>query len=137
MNKMFLRLSALSCNESFVRTAVAAFMLSADPTVEEINDVKTAVSEAVTNAIVHAYPDGKGEIAVECELDEKYIKIVISDTGVGIKDVDEATRPFFTTKECDERAGLGFTVMRSFMDGLEVRSSLGEGTTLTMIKRIA
>lgn len=137
MNKMTLKVSALSVNESFVRTAVAAFMISADPSLEQINDVKTAVSEAVTNAIVHAYPDGDGEIVVECELDKKYIKIVVSDTGVGIEDIKQATKPFFTTGISEERAGLGFTVMRSFMDELEVDSERGVGTTVSMIKRIA
>lgn len=137
MNKMFLRVSAISCNESFVRTCVAAFMLSANPTVEEINDVKTAVSEAVTNSIVHAYPDGGGEITVECELTKEYIKIIISDFGIGIQSVDEALKPFFTTKGEEERSGLGFTIIKSFMDEFSIESKVSVGTTLTLTKRIA
>ncbi|MBO7369199.1 MAG: anti-sigma F factor [Clostridia bacterium] len=137
MNKMFLRVSAISCNESFVRTCVAAFMLGADPTIEEINDVKTAVSEAVTNSIVHAYPDGGGEITIECELTEDYIKIIISDFGIGIESVEKALTPFFTTKGDEERSGLGFTIIKSFMDEFSIESKVSVGTTLTLTKRIA
>ena len=137
MNRMFIKVSARSENEAFLRTCVAAFMLSADPTVDEINDVKTAVSEAVTNAIVHAYPDKEGEITLECELADNYIKITISDSGVGIESVDEALKPFFTTKGEEERSGLGFTIIRSFMDEFEIRSKINEGTTLVLKKRIA
>ena len=137
MNRMFIKVSARSENEAFLRTCVAAFMLSADPTVEEVNDVKTAVSEAVTNAIVHAYPDKEGEITLECELTDNYIKITISDYGVGIESVDEALKPFFTTKGEEERSGLGFTIIRSFMDEFEIRSKINEGTTLVLKKRIA
>ena len=137
MNKMTLKVSARSENEAFVRTVVSAFMLQLNPSIEEINDVKTTVSEAVTNAIVHAYPDKEGDIVVECELGERYIKIVISDSGVGIPCVELALQPFYTTKEDDERSGLGFTIMRSFMDEFEVVSSSGAGTRLIMTKKIA
>ena len=137
MNKMFLRVSAVSENESFVRTCVAAFMLPANPTVEELNDVKTAVSEAVTNSIVHAYPGMQGDITIECELTDEYIKIIISDFGVGIESIDEALKPFFTTKGEEERSGLGFTIIRSFMDEFQIDSKVDAGTTLTLKKCIA
>ena len=137
MNKMLLKVSALSENESFLRTAVSAFMLQLDPSIEEINDVKTTVSEAVTNCIVHAYPDGEGDITVSCELGDGYIKIIISDNGIGISDVGLALEPFYTTKGDEERSGLGFTIMRSFMDEFEVRSVKNVGTTLIMTKKIA
>ena len=137
MNKMTLKVSASSENEAFVRTVVSAFMLELNPSLEEINDVKTTVSEAVTNAIVHAYPDKDGEILIECELGEGYIKIVISDSGVGIPCVELALKPFYTTREDDERSGLGFTIMSSFMDEFEVISSSGAGTKVIMTKKIA
>lgn len=137
MNKMFLKVSAISENEAFLRTCVAAFMLSKNPTLEEVNDVKTAVSEAVTNAIVHAYPNGGGEITMECELTDDYIKIIISDFGIGIESVDQALKPFFTTKGDDERSGLGFTIIKSFMDEFDIESKLNEGTTLVLKKNIA
>ena len=137
MNKMFLKVSAISENEAFLRTCVAAFMLSKNPTVEEVNDVKTAVSEAVTNAIVHAYPNGGGEITMECELTDEYIKIIISDFGIGIESVDEALKPFFTTKRDEERSGLGFTIIKSFMDEFGIESKINEGTTLYLRKNIA
>lgn len=137
MNKMTLKISAVSENEAFVRTVVTAFMLQLNPTVEQLSDVKTTVSEAVTNCIVHAYPGGGGEITVECEAGDDYIKIEISDDGVGIPDVRRAIEPFFTTKESEERSGLGFTIMQSFMDEFEVLSELGAGTKLIMTKKIA
>ena len=137
MNKMTLKVSAVSENEAFVRTVVSAFMLQLNPSVEELSDVKTTVSEAVTNCIVHAYPDGDGEITVECETGSDYIKIIISDNGVGIPCVRLALEPFYTTKEDEERSGLGFTIMKSFMDEFEVVSSSGQGTRLIMTKKIA
>lgn len=137
MNRMSLTVDALSSNEAFVRTAVAAFMLQLNPSVEELSDVKTAVSEAITNAVVHAYPNGEGRIAVECETGDGYIKIVISDSGVGIRDVDKAVEPYYTTKPSEERTGLGFTIIGSFMDEFILTSREGEGTTLSMTKRVA
>lgn len=137
MNKMSLKVSAISKNEAFVRTVVSAFMLQLNPSVEQISDVKTTVSEAVTNAIVHAYPDGKGEIYVECEVGEDYITIVISDDGIGIPCISLALEPFYTTKESEERSGLGFTIMKSFMDDFKVYSTVGKGTRLVMTKKIA
>lgn len=137
MNRMNLTVSAISENELFVRTVISAFMLQLNPTVEQLNDVKTTVSEAVTNCIVHAYPNGQGEIKVECELGDDYIKIVISDNGIGIGNVEKAMQPFFTTKESEERSGLGFTIMKSFMDEFNVYSEENKGTILTMKKKIA
>ena len=137
MNEMFLKVSAISENEAFVRTCVAAFMLPSNPTIEIVNDVKTAVSEAVTNSVVHAYPEGNGEITVKCELNNDYIKISISDQGVGIENVAAATEAFFTTKGDEERSGLGFTVIKSFMDEVRISSEKGLGTTVEMLKRIA
>jgi len=137
MNKMTLKVSAVSENEAFVRTVVSAFMLQLNPSLEELSDVKTTVSEAVTNSIVHAYPDGKGEITVYCEAGDGFIKIEISDSGIGIPCVQLALEPFYTTKESEERSGLGFTIMKSFMDEFEVISSSGQGTKLIMTKKIA
>ena len=137
MNRMTLIIDAKSENEAFVRTAVAAFMLQLDPSVEELSDVKTAVSEAVTNAVVHAYPEEKGKITVECETDTNYIKISISDDGVGIADTKKALEPYFTTRPSEERAGLGFTIIRSFMDEFELYSSFGVGTKIVMKKYVA
>lgn len=137
INKMYLKVDAVSENEGFVRTVVAAFMLQLNPSVEELSDVKTAVSEAVTNAVVHAYPDNKGEIEIFCETGEKYIKIIISDNGVGILDTKKAVEPYFTTKPSEERTGLGFTIIRSFMDEFLLESREGAGTKLTMTKKVA
>lgn len=136
-NKMMLKVSAISENEALLRTCVAAFMLPNDPTVEVINDVKTAVSEAVTNSVVHAYPYGDGEITLICEMDDNYIKIEVRDDGVGIENVRQAVEPFFTTKAEDERSGLGFTVIKSFMDEVDIVSEPGVGTTVFMKKKIA
>ena len=136
-NKMILRISAISENEAFLRTCVAAFMLPSDPTVEVINDVKTAVSEAVTNSVVHAYPGCEGEITLVCEIDGNYINIEVRDEGVGIENVEMAVEPFFTTKAEDERSGLGFTVIKSFMDEVKITSERGVGTTVVMKKKIA
>ena len=125
-------------NESFARVAVAAFASPLDPTVEELTEIKTAVSEAVSNAVIHAYPDGEeGMVTVECAIDEdRRVTIVVSDNGVGIEDVEKAREPLFTTKPGEERSGMGFTVMESFMDRLEVESKPGAGTKVTMIKNL-
>ena len=125
-----------SKNEQVARACVAAFMLAKDPSVEEVNDVKTAVSEAVTNCVVHAYPEGPGDVILECSFEDDYILVSVTDYGVGIENVDEARKPFFTTKSDRERSGLGFTVIRSFMDEVEVRSEKGSGTSVFMKKRI-
>ena len=126
-----------SSNEGFARTAAACFAAQLDPTLEEINDIKTAVSEAVTNCIVHAYPDRLGRVSLRLRLfEDNSLEIQVKDWGVGIADVEEARRPMFTTGSA-ERSGLGFTIMESFMDALKVKSAPGKGTTVTMRKRIA
>ena len=122
-------------NESLARTVVAAFLARLDPTLEELGDVKTAVSEAVTNCIVHAYRDTIGLIYITVSVDGEMVKIRIRDKGCGIPDIAKAKEPLFTTGG-EERAGLGFAVMESFTDKLTVRSTVGKGTTVTMQKRI-
>lgn len=125
-----------SANESFARTAVAAFVSQLDPTIEEVNDIKTAVSEAVTNCIVHAYRNTVGKIYISCEIAEHGTVIIkIRDKGCGIENIKQAMEPLFTTVG-GERAGLGFAVMQSFTDGVRVRSKMGKGTTVIMKKRI-
>lgn len=125
-----------SANEGFARVAVAAFVARLDPTIEELNDIKTAVSEAVTNCIVHAYKEKIGNIYITAIIDGDNVIIRIRDRGCGIPDVEQAMEPLFTTGG-EERAGLGFAVMESFTDKLKVRSSVGKGTTVTMSKKIS
>lgn len=137
-NYMKLEFFSLSQNEAMARTAAAAFVAHLNPTIEEIADIRTAVSEAVTNSIVHGYRGSSGMVTMECELDDEHVLIVrISDEGHGIADVEQAMQPFFTTAEGLERSGMGFAVMEAFMDSLEVESELGSGTVVTMKKRIA
>ena len=136
VNHMRLSFLSNSSNEAFARAAVAAFLLPLDPTVAELADVKTAVSEAVTNAIVHAYPDITGIVYIEAKITEDRRVIVrIRDKGVGIADIAQAMEPLYTTAG-GERAGLGFAVMQSFSDKVRVRSTLGKGTTVTLEKVI-
>lgn len=136
-NEMTLTFSAVSENEAFARNAVAAFCVGLDPTVDQINDIKTAVSEAVTNAVVHAYEKkSNGYITVKTEIDENTVHIVVSDTGCGIEDIERAMQPFFTTKPDEDRSGMGFTVMESFMDGLTVTANSPSGTIVSMKKTI-
>ena len=136
-NQVSLEFPSRSANEGFARTAAACFAAQLDPTLEEINDIKTAVSEAVTNAIVHAYPDVLGKIVMKLRLREEHsLEIVVRDWGVGIPDVDRAREPLFTTGG-EERSGMGFTIMESFMDSLKVRSQPGKGTTVTMRRKVA
>ena len=126
-----------SVNEGFARAAAAAFAAQLDPTLEELGDIRTAVSEAVTNCIVHAYPDTIGRVTVKLRVREgNLLEIVVKDRGVGIADVERARTPLFTTGG-EERSGMGFTIMESFMDTLKVRSAPGKGTTVTMGRRIA
>lgn len=135
-NHFNLSIPAASANESFARACVSAFAAQLDPTIEEISDIKTAVSEAVTNCIVHAYETGMGKIYISAELVEpNAIKIKIRDKGRGIENIEKAMEPLYTTVG-GERAGLGFAVMLSFMDSVKVRSTLGKGTSITMIKKI-
>lgn len=136
-NCMKLTVPAISENEPFVRDAVAAFCVRLDPTLDQLSDIKTAVSEAVTNCIVHAYTGGEGEIEVECAACDGALHIRISDSGRGIEDVARALEPFFTTLEGDERSGMGFTIMQTFMSEFSVRSAPGEGTVVTMKKQIS
>ena len=136
-NYVTLEFPSRSANEGFARTAAACFAAQLDPTLEEVNDVKTAVSEAVTNAIVHAYPDTIGKAAMRLSLlDDHSLEIMVRDWGVGIEDVEQARAPLYTTGS-EERAGMGFTIMESFMDTLKVRSTPGKGTTVTMRRKIA
>ena len=135
-NYMILEFPSRSTNEAFARSAVACFAAQLDPTLEEINDIKTAVSEAVTNAIVHAYPDRLGKVALKLRLKEGGIlEILVRDWGVGIADVEQARTPLFTTGS-EERSGMGFTIMESFTDRMTVKSAPEHGTTVTLIKRI-
>ena len=136
-NSMKLSFEARSCNESFARAVVAAFILPLDPTVTEIADIRTAVSEAVTNAIVHGYPDTSGIVYIDAKITDKDILVVrVRDKGVGIADIAKAMEPLYSSS-CDERAGLGFSVMQSFTDQLKVRSSPGRGTVVTMYKQLS
>lgn len=135
-NEFRMTVDSRSVNEAFVRSTVAAFSAQLDPTIEEIADIKTAVSEAVTNCIVHAYAESLGKIYIYSAIfDDGRIKISIRDKGCGIEDIKKAREPLFTTLG-GERAGLGFAVMESFTDKLTVRSTRGKGTTVTMIKKI-
>ena len=136
-NQITLEFPSRSSNESFARVAAAGFAMQLDPTLDELGDIKTAVSEAVTNAIVHGYPAEYGRIVMKLRLrGENMLEIVVRDWGVGIENVEQARRPMFTTGT-DERSGMGFTIMESFMDSLKVKSAPGKGTTVTMRKRIA
>ena len=136
-NQVMLEFPSRSANEGFARAAAACFAAQLDPTLEEVNDIKTAVSEAVTNAIVHAYPDTIGKVIVKLRIrPEHMLEIVVKDWGVGIADVAQARIPLFTTGG-EERSGMGFTIMESFMDTLKVRSAPGKGTTVTMGRKIA
>ena len=135
-NYMILEFPSKSCNEAFARSAVACFAAQMDPTLEELGDIRTAVSEAVTNCIVHAYPDRMGMITLRCRiLKDNVLDIVVKDRGVGIPDVETARRPAFTTGGA-ERSGMGFTIMESFMTDLEITSKAGKGTTVHMRRRL-
>ena len=136
-NYMKITLAGYSRNESLARMCAAAFASQLDPTVEEINDIKAAVSEAVTNCIVHGYRDTIGDIDMTLRIiDDDTLYIKISDRGVGIEDVEQAMQPMFTTAPDEERAGLGFAVMESFTDSLRVKSAPGKGTSVTMTKKL-
>lgn len=136
-NEMTLAIPSRSSNEGFARTAVACFAAQMDPTLNELEDIKTSVSEAVTNAIVHAYPDRIGIVSIKVKIfSGNVLEITVKDQGKGIPDIDRARQPMFTTGG-EERSGMGFTIMESFMDKLTVRSTAGRGTTLVMKKKIA
>lgn len=136
-NETTLTFLSRSANEGFARTMAACFAAQLDPTLDEVNDIRTAVSEAVTNCIVHAYPDRLGKITMRLRtFEDNSLEILVKDTGIGIEDVAQARTPLFTTGN-EERSGMGFTIMESFMDGIRVRSTLGRGTTVVMNKRIS
>lgn len=137
-NHMKMQIPAYGKNESLARNVVAGFTVECSPTVSEINDIKTAVSEAVTNAVVHAYgAESESNLIEICaDIDDSVLTVSVRDFGRGIENVEEAREPFFTTKPDDERSGMGFTIIETFMDEMSVESRLGEGTTVTMRKRI-
>lgn len=135
-NYMILEFPSKSTNEAFARSAVSCFAAQLDPTMEELGDIRTAVSEAVTNAIVHGYPDELGVITLRCRiLKDNVLDIVIKDRGAGIADIEQAKRPMFTTGGTD-RSGMGFTIMESFMTDLEITSAPGKGTTVHMRRKL-
>lgn len=141
-NYLKMEIAALGENESFARSAVAAFALCLSPSLSEISDIKTAVSEAVTNSIVHAYSDKneQNSIIIECRAEKQdeggVLHITVTDGGCGIEDVEKAVLPFYTTLENEERSGMGFTIMETFMDGFSVHSERGKGTKVSMFRRI-
>lgn len=135
-NEMKLEFLSKSNNEAFARITVAAFASQLDPTIEELADIKTAVSEAVTNAIIHGYEDREGIVKIECKMYAGSIQIEISDTGKGIENIEKAREPLYTSKPNLERSGMGFTIMESFMDEVKIESIMGLGTKVTMRKLI-
>ena len=135
-NEMKIEFLSKSANEAFARISVAAFASQLDPTIEEIADIKTSVSEAVTNTIIHAYPNKDGIVKLKAILLDDEIEIEVSDNGQGIENIEEARKPLFTTKGNLERSGMGFTIMDNFMDSLKVESIVGIGTKVTMNKKI-
>lgn len=135
-NYMEVTFKAISENEGFARLCVAGFCLPLNPSVDQLGDIKTAVSEAVTNCVVHAYPKGEGNVWLSCFIEGQDVKIVVKDCGVGIKDIEKAREPFFTTKPSEERSGMGFAVMESFMDKIEVAPNEKGGLVVTMYKKL-
>jgi stage II sporulation protein AB (anti-sigma F factor) len=136
-NVMELRFSSLSENESFARVAVAAFISQLDPTMEELTDIKTVVSEAVTNAVIHGYEERQeGMVTIRTEIIGNKVSIQIQDQGVGIRDIQEARQPLYTSKPELERSGMGFTIMENFMDEIAIHSKPDEGTTIFMVKKL-
>lgn len=135
-NIMEIKFKAIPENEAFARNVVASFILPLNPSISELSDIKTAVSEAVTNVVVHAYPDKSGHITMKVSTHDNKVEINIIDNGIGIQDIERALTPFYTSKPDEERSGMGFTVMESFMDKLEVKNNK-EGVTVTMFKEIS
>ncbi|MBS4007974.1 MAG: anti-sigma F factor [Clostridium sp.] len=133
-NHMKLEIPSKSQNEAFARVVVAAFAAQADPTIDEISDIKTAVSEAVTNAVIHGYENGFGTIIVTAALKDRRLEVSVTDYGVGIADVEQAREPLYTSKPELDRSGMGFTIMENFMDEFTLTSAPGKGTTVTMVK---
>ena len=136
-NETHVEFISLSQNEGFARSVAAAFASQLNPTVEELSDIRTAVSEAVTNAIIHGYEDVMGVISMDCAIDGDMFTVTIRDQGVGIRDIELARQPFYTTRPELERSGMGFTVMEAFMEEVAIESVPGQGTTVTMRRRIA
>ena len=136
-NRMLIKFDSVSENEGFARNVIASFLLPLNPGIGELTDIKTAVSEAVTNAIVHGYPDTVGEVSMLAETDGENVHIVISDSGVGIDDLEAALEPFYTTKPDDELSGMGFTIIKTFMDEVKVISKQNAGTIVDMTKRLS
>lgn len=135
-NDMCIRFMALSENEVFARVCVSAFILPLDPKVNDMTDIKTAVSEAVTNAVIHGYEGAEGEVELKCGIDGNTVYIEVKDSGCGIEDIQLAKKPLYTSKPELERSGMGFTVMEAFMDELEIISERGKGTTVRMVKHL-
>ena len=135
-NEMKIEFISNPNNEAFARIAVASFVAPLDPTIEEISDIKTAVSEAVTNSIIHGYEENKGTVIIKAQIKENTVEIEIIDNGKGIENIEKAKEPLYTSKPELERSGMGFTIMESFMDEMRVESSLGKGTTVFMKKII-
>ncbi|MCC8160416.1 MAG: anti-sigma F factor [Oscillospiraceae bacterium] len=135
-NNMKIEFTTVSDNERFARTVAAAFVLELDPTIDQISEIKTAVSEAVTNAIIHGYDGGEGIVTMEGSIYDDTVEFAISDSGVGIPDIRRAREPLFTGKPEMERSGMGFTIMETFMDSVDVESEVGKGTRITMSKRL-
>lgn len=137
INKMKIQFDSKSANEAFARVVVSAFASQLDPTLEELADLKTAVSEAVTNSIIHGYEQKEGIIYMECRLFPDSIEVMVRDEGVGIEDIEKARIPTYTSKPELERSGMGFSIMESFMDTLEIQSTVGRGTTVLMTKKFS
>ena len=135
-NEMTLQIKSISQNEAFARSTVAAFCAQLNPSLEDLLDIKTAVSEAVTNCVVHAYPNCIGDIKINVVLKNEIAYITITDYGIGIFDLEKAKEPFYTTKADEERSGMGFTVMESFMDSLELKNNNSKGITVKMSKKL-
>ncbi len=136
-NYMKLAFLSLSQNESLARSVAAAFAIQLNPNLEELADIRTAISEAVTNAIVHGYAAHSGIVTMQCKIEENVLTFIVEDAGCGIDDVELAMQPFYTSSDSIERSGMGFAVMKAFMDSLEVKSTLGVGTTVIMCKCIS
>ncbi len=136
-NSVIIKFYSKSENEQLARSCISAMLLPLNPSVSELGDVKTAVSEAVTNAIVHGYPDSLGIVTLKADLIDNVIHISVSDEGVGISNVNQALEPFYTTKSEKERSGIGFTIMQTFMDEMKVQSEINKGTTVYLVKKIS
>lgn len=135
-NRMYIEFDSKSANEAFARLVIAGFVTSLDPTVEEMEEIKTAVSEAVTNSVIHGYQMKDGVITMECNIHNNEVAIIVKDNGVGIEDIEKAKEPLYTTCEEEERSGMGFAFMEMFMDVVAVESEIGKGTTVRMKKYI-